>query len=399
MNILMLEPYFAGSHRAWIEGYTKKSRHTVDKLTLPGRYWKWRMHGGAVTLAREFNANINGGGALPDLIIASDMLDLTVFLALTRQHTSPVPTAVYFHENQFTYPWSPGDRDVAAGRDTHFGFINISTALAADKVYFNSRYHMESFLTAAAGYLEGLPEPSEKETADVIRAKSSVLHLGLDLAGICREGEEEDKTGPPLILWNHRWEYDKNPAEFFEALYVLDERGRDFRVAILGENFKRSPEIFNEAREKLGDKVVHYGFAEDFASYARWLRRTDILPVTSIHDFFGASVVEAVFAGAWPILPNRLAYPEHFGPEHFGTEHFPEEVLAKIFYDDFDGLVERLEDAVTSIDKLRADKVRRESLRCHVEKYDWQTAGPLYDEEFASLVAHVAPVAPVDKGK
>ena len=53
--------------------------------------------------------------------------------------------AVYFHENQMSYPWSPTDRDVAKDRDKHYGFINFTTALAADAVFYNSQYHLESF--------------------------------------------------------------------------------------------------------------------------------------------------------------------------------------------------------------------------------------------------------------
>ena len=35
------------------------------------------------------------------------------------------------------------------------------------------------------------------------------------------------KTGQnkkPLILWNHRWEYDKNPTDFFKVLYKMQEK-------------------------------------------------------------------------------------------------------------------------------------------------------------------------------
>jgi hypothetical protein len=53
MRIVALEPYDTGSHRDWLRGYARSSRHEVVPLTMSGQYWKWRMHGGAVSLARE----------------------------------------------------------------------------------------------------------------------------------------------------------------------------------------------------------------------------------------------------------------------------------------------------------------------------------------------------------
>jgi hypothetical protein len=113
---LLVEPYFTGSHAAWATGYAQHSQHHVDILSLPGRFWKWRMHGGAVTVARKFLAS----ESRPDLILATDMLDLTTFLALTRCRTANIPTVIYFHENQLTYPRSPTDRDIAQKRDKQY---------------------------------------------------------------------------------------------------------------------------------------------------------------------------------------------------------------------------------------------------------------------------------------
>ena len=53
MDVLLIEPYFGGSHRAWAEGYVSHSSHAVELLTLPARFWKWRMQGGAATLAER----------------------------------------------------------------------------------------------------------------------------------------------------------------------------------------------------------------------------------------------------------------------------------------------------------------------------------------------------------
>ena len=120
MKIIIIEPYFEGSHKNWTLELQKNSSHEIELLTLPGRYWKWRMHGGAITLAKEFNKM----RWQPDRILSTDMLDLTTFLALTRHRTSGIPTAIYFHENQLSYPWSQDDRDVKNKRDSHYGFIN-----------------------------------------------------------------------------------------------------------------------------------------------------------------------------------------------------------------------------------------------------------------------------------
>lgn len=52
MNIWLVEPYYTGSHQAWADGYRAHSRNQVHLLTLSGHFWKWRMEGGAITLAR-----------------------------------------------------------------------------------------------------------------------------------------------------------------------------------------------------------------------------------------------------------------------------------------------------------------------------------------------------------
>ncbi len=380
MNILIVEPYYTGSHALWAEGYKKNSRHNVQILSMPGRYWKWRMHGGAVTLARDFLAR----GSAPDLILATDMLDLSIFTALTQPLSDGVPKAIYFHENQITYPWAESDRDRAKGRDGHYAFINFASALTADKVFFNSAFHRDAFFHALERYLKALPDFTLISSVEEIEQKSHVLYVGMDFKSLDAAVNEPDtdagdKRAKPLILWNHRWEHDKNAEEFFSVLYILMDKGLDFEVAILGENFQKRPVVFEEARKRLGDRVAHFGFVEDYAQYARWLNRADILPVTSKHDFFGCSVVEAIHCGAFPILPQRLAYPEHLcGKPVEGAGAGNE--YEKYFYDDFEGLLRALEWAVVNI-----EKVRRLNVSARVARYGWEQMAPIYDREMEKV--------------
>ena len=366
MNILIIEPYFTGSHAAWATGYKKYSKHNVDILSLKGRFWKWRMHGGAVTLARLFLE----GDFLPDVIVATDMLDVTTFLSLTRQRTSHIPVALYFHENQFAYPWSPADRDVEVKRDKHYGFINYTSALAADRVYFNSRYNFDTFVTALSPFLKHFPDYNELSGIARIREKSAVLPLGLDLTRF-EAFKKPKQQNVPVILWNHRWEHDKNPGEFFKALETLEKRGLDFKLVLLGENFRRLPKEFETAKARFEDRILHYGYAEKFSDYAFWLWQSDVLPVTSIHDFFGISVIEAVYCGCTPLLPNRLAYPELL----------PDDVHARYLYEDFDDLIAKLEGVLVS-------KASHKDLGSLVERFRWEKMTPFYDAEFRSLFSH-----------
>lgn len=364
MKVLLLEPFFEGSHKQWAEGYQRHSEHQIEILSLPGRHWKWRMHGGAVSLAARFLES----DLKPDVILATDMLDLATFQALTRKRTANIPCAVYFHENQLSYPWSPNDPDVAQGRDNHYGFINYTTALAADKVFFNSEYHRTSFLNALEDLLRRFPDHNEIGNVELIERKSEVLPLALDLKSLDVK-EPVVKSELPLILWNHRWEYDKGPEEFFKVLFELSEEGVEFELAVLGEQYSRSPKIFDEAKDRLSKHIVTWGFQKDRMEYVQWLHRADILPVTSIQDFFGISVIEAMYCGIHTILPKRLAYPEHF----------PENEMDKFFYQNKEELKNKLKTALNSIDKVRKSSIPS------VEQYDLSRMTRLYDAELTAL--------------
>ncbi|MBT6325901.1 MAG: DUF3524 domain-containing protein, partial [Bdellovibrionales bacterium] len=224
-KILFLEPYYSGSHKRWLDDLIKFLDHEVTLLTMPGRFWKWRMHGSAITLAKQFHDL----GILPDLIIASDMCELSLFQALTKKITHNIPFAVYFHESQLTYPFHNLDTDKTNKRDHHYSFINISSALSADKVFFNSYYHQYEFLRQSKSLLSKMPDFQEFEIVDKIKNKSAVLPIGIDFNKFDLIKTKKSNT-LPLILWNHRWEYDKNPDEFFNILLLLKKKGVKFTL-------------------------------------------------------------------------------------------------------------------------------------------------------------------------
>lgn len=301
MEVLALEPYLGGSHEAFLGGWAAASRHRFTVLGLPPGKWKWRMRHGAITLA-ERAAALLAKGRRWDLLLASDMLNLAELAGLAPAPVRDLPRVVYFHENQVTYPVR-----VEKERDYHFGLTNLTTALAADAVWFNSAFHRDDFLAALPRFLKRMPDHRPLAAVEAVRARSSVEPPGIDEPA---RRPRRRRPGPLRILWAARWEHDKDPATFFSALSRLTERGVDFRVSVLGQRFGRVPGVFERARQSLGPRVVRWGFLEPRSRYLEALADADVFVSTARHEFFGLSAVEAMAAGAYPLLPRRLSYPE-----------------------------------------------------------------------------------------
>jgi glycosyltransferase involved in cell wall biosynthesis len=355
-HILLLEPYNTGSHALWLRNLQHFSRHTITALTLSGSYWQWRMQGGAVTLARLFNQS----DLAPDLIVASDMLNLPVFLALTRRRTAHVPCAVYFHENQLTYP--AGGR---LKRDLKLAFINYASALAADAVIFNSAFHCDDFLSALPRLLKHYPDHTELDTVGQIAAKAFVLPIGIACAEYDAHAIPKDYSVPTL-LWNHRWDYDKQPEVFARALEKLLAQGLDFRVILAGEPVGFSEGVFAPLRQELGSRLLHYGYAERFSDYARLLWQATHAVSCAVQDFFGVSMAEAIYCGALPIMPRRLNYPALLPtPYHDLCLYNEGELVAAL---------------------LRTWRTPApEALRAYIAQFDWRNLISAYDHAFEML--------------
>jgi glycosyltransferase involved in cell wall biosynthesis len=162
-----------------------------------------------------------------------------------------------------------------------------------------------------------MPDARPRGWTEQIASKSLVLGLPLRLPQFAQnslDSSAERELGPTL-LWNHRWEHDKNPDEFFAVLETLAAEGVAFRLIVCGEQFREVPESMRRARQTLADRILHFGFVEEAELYHSLLARSHIVVSTAVHEFFGVSVIEAVAAGARPLVPDRLSYQELFPAE------------------------------------------------------------------------------------
>ncbi len=346
MKILFLEPFYGGSHKDFALGFQSVCPHEVTLVTLPDRFWKWRMRGAALYFARTVSDM-----ASYDLILATDMMDLTDLKALAGPDLPPV--WLYFHENQLDYPLAKRQK-----RDFHLGFTNIISALAADRVFFNSHHHLNTFLYHARKLIRRMPDAIPAGMIERIEKKTQVIYPG------CRfePGKIElapPNTEAPLIIWNHRWEYDKNPDPFFRALARLKKKKICFSLALLGEDFTQAPGAFDRAGKQFKEELIQYGYLAARDDYLACLRKGAIVVSSAIQENFGISIVEAVRHGCIPLLPRRLSYPEII----------PENVHDKLLYQTDEDLEERLEEMV---DNYCEYEPLRPFLSGHMERYAWQ---------------------------
>ncbi|MCA1755830.1 MAG: glycosyltransferase, partial [Spirochaeta sp.] len=197
----------------------------------------------------------------------------------------------------------------------------------------------DSFLSAADSVLKGIPGFDTSCEHKLLRDTSIVVYPGVEHAS----GAPQAKAvaDGPVIVWNHRWEADKQPGVFRRVIEQLDGQGMAFSLILLGEHPAGAgssgktggynPE-FEALCSRFSQHIIHSGYAQDRAEYFRLLRLGDIVVSTAKQENFGLSMLQAIDAGCWPLAPKRLAYPEVL----------PAEVHALCLYKDMDDLIRKI---------------------------------------------------------
>jgi glycosyltransferase involved in cell wall biosynthesis len=291
----LLSAYAADSHRAWAEWVVgSQTQFAWRRFELPGRHFRWRIRGNPLSWLDALPAT------RPALILASSMVDLATLKGLLP-HLAAVPSIYYFHENQFAYPC--GDRQF---NSVDPQMVQLYGALAADSVVFNSVFNRDSFLQGVTGLMARMPDGVPADLAGRLARRSVVCPVPIQPIAA---GDERD---PQLIVWPHRWEYDKAPERFADAMLALAARGVGFRLALLGKRPATVPDALGRLRQALGDRIVADGRLPR-ADYEGLIGRAAVAVSTAIHEFQGLGMLEAASAGVRPLVPDALCYPEQYG--------------------------------------------------------------------------------------
>lgn len=312
MRVLLLSAYAAQSHVYWHETLVSMFPSWDWRiLTMPPRHFSWRMRGNALYWS------INESAALAsdyDFLIATSMVDLATLRGLAPRLCT-VPSILYFHENQFAYPQSREGKDRML---LEAQMVSLYSALAADRIVFNSGYNQDSFFDGCEALLKRLPDKVPAGIVPTLQAKSQVLPVPLrpcaDAAPEWPGMQGGPGHRPCRLLWIGRFEHDKGGDKLLRILELLEEHAFGFELAVVGQQFRNSPDAFARIESGFKHRLVQFGYLESRRDYDAVLSAADIVLSTALHEFQGLAVLEAVAAGCVPAVPDRLAYPELFPP-------------------------------------------------------------------------------------
>jgi glycosyltransferase involved in cell wall biosynthesis len=311
VNVLLLSAYAARSHCYWQDTLQQMlPEWNWQVLSLPPRHFGWRMRGSPLYWALQQREVLQQPH---DRLLATSMVDLATLRGLVPA-LARLPSALYFHENQFGYPPGDGPHGLLEAQ-----MVSLYSALAADLLLFNSAYNRSTFLDGVATLLGRMPDRVPPAVADLLAGKSRLLPVPVELAApdAARQTPARAATDarPLHLLWNHRWEYDKGPDRLLLACQALLARGVAFTLSVVGQQFRRRPRALDDLQRLLEQSdcatLAHFGHIQSRHEYVQLLRQADVVLSTALHDFQGLAVLEATACGCYPLVPDRLAYVEY----------------------------------------------------------------------------------------
>ena len=361
LDVVVIEPWYRGSHRSWADGWESASSHRVTLLALEGERWRRAL----LTTPFDVAERLSGFDGPIDCLVASTPVDLAGTLGLARRRVGDIPVVLYAHETQVSYPPGPdgGSAPLAAAADWR-------AMVAADLILVASEYHRGRIVEQLPAFVRELHGDGALTSRRIEETLAKIEVLPVGVAPLAAPSAR--RSGPARILWNHRWAHDKAPDRFVHALARLAGERLPFEVCLLGQVERSGRQAYRRAIRMLGARVIYSGH-QGRTAYADILAEADIVVSTADHEFFGVAVVEAMTAGCRPVLPDRLSYPELLPP---GLRH-------ELLYTG--DLASALRPLVSGPPEAIA--VHQEATMAAACRFAWDQVAPAYDARLASLVA------------
>lgn len=251
-----------------------------------------------------------------DLLLMSESCNYLPTFTMHREYFKALASIMFIHCTEMDFP------EPIRSNSSLWG--ELGTMASVDAVHFFSDFSKKITLERAKAYISS-------ELIDEIDMKSIVHPLPIVLSDIPTDVKTCHET-TPRIMYNHRLDPDKGYMIFLKAMDAINEKKIPFELYLCGQpsSLKRDP-IVQKYLARWGNKVLHYGLVADRARYVEMLTDSHYV-VNACEEVMGISMIEAAYAGAWPIVFNAGALPAIFGDRCslFNTTQELVEVLEKM---------------------------------------------------------------------
>jgi hypothetical protein len=285
LDILALEPFYGGPRRAMLETVIRCSRHRWTLLRLPPRRIERRLTTAANWFAEQLNRHWVGK---VDVLFTSEAMNLANLYRLVPA-VAAAPSVVYFHDNQLPPP----------GTTEHQGhdLVNLSTSAAATEIWFNSRFHLNSFLKRAAETIAQIPELSTRDPIGDLRAKSRYMPPPIDLRIVNQVRAAEGIIKKPTSIFVETRDAEMDLLN--SAFRSVKKEGVDFSLITVGPV------------NQLGDEWNRRTISEsDDLEHIRGLCESRIFLSVRPKSPFDLQFVRGLLAGCIPVVPDTGVYLE-----------------------------------------------------------------------------------------
>lgn len=297
-TVLAIETYPHGSHGRVLALLQRHSTFRIDDIQAAREHWRWLAMAAHFDIIEHIRQSHM---PRPDIIFLSGPINVAALVAMLPSSWSTIPRVIYFHESQWTYPAE--EYDARPYLLAHLNAIQL-----CDEAWFNSHFHLDTFWQAAMSpAVDNRIRSLVKRVEARLRARCAVVYPPVSMDVI--DHVPGAINARPRILWNARWEIDKRPDRFVKLLDLLVDEMDGVETLVLGTSGRDVAQIAAQLGRHAATAILP-GHLARRAEYEALLSTANISVSTADHEFFGIAAIEAVMAGAIPVLPANLAYPE-----------------------------------------------------------------------------------------
>lgn len=311
LDILALEPFYGGVRRVMLDALIHCSRHRWTLLKLPPRRMERRLSAAAHWFAEQLSRHWVGR---VDILFTSEALNLADFYRLVPQLLKK-PSVVYFHNNQLP------EEDAAF--DGPHDLVNLNSAAAATEIWFNSLFHLRSFLSKANALVRRHPELSGRNPLPEVTARAQIVPppVGTHVLEHIEPDRPIERTRRTIFVETR----DADNLMLNKALSIVQRRGEAFKLVTVGPVDEVDPAL---PRTTLPE-IAH-------SEHIRAQLSAGVFLSTKVGAPVDHHAVRALLAGCWPLVPAHGVY----------RELLPERLHPSCLYDpDPELLSSRLQDA------------------------------------------------------